>query len=360
MKKMLGNRVIKMTLMFAVMVGLTVPTIAYGASPEEWGNYDIRTKPNDRLTAELIDEQFAKNGKGGVLLNHGKVFMEAGEKNGINPGILVGFAVVESGWGTSSKAKKNNNLGGIKCRADFPCRGGFAVFESPAHSIQVQAELLSGRMYFGDGRYTLKSILERYAPPSDGNTLYGSGGYIAVIGGLMEGRLMQSIDGSVKMVGSGGSYSEGGEADGKPVKVGSWKAKNFFMESQSQYVRNTGLDTSENVLPGETSYGLQIFSEKAYNLMLKIGWIFSAFIIGYISITVALYVAIIRGITYKTDWFEKITRINGDTFGKGTLYRVIGRVVVAMSVVFLFITGWYINLMGLIYMKVNDVLSFII
>lgn len=352
-----GVRTVIITLLMMTMM---VPITAHGADPERWGNYDVRTVPNSNLTADLLNEVFDKYGQGGVLLGLGGAIMDAGEKNGINPGILAGFIIHETGWGRSNYAINNNNLGGVKCRKGFECRNGFTVFDSPVHSIQVQAELLAGSTYVGDGLITLKQILERYAPPSDGNTLYGSGGYIAVVGSLMEKRFLQSVDGGEILTATGGSYNSFTGSSGyvEGASVGSWRKHDFFMQSQSLY-NGVGLDSSDNVLPSELSYELKIFSEQTYEWLMKLGAFLTAVIITYMALTILMYVTIIKGVSQKTGVFEKLTGIKGDVYSRETLWHLVWRMFVGIMIASLFLTGLYIEIMGLIYKTIAVIVDFL-
>lgn len=352
----------KIILLVVVLFSGLLPVTVYGATPEQWGSYDIRTKPNSALTAELLDKVFADAGKGGVLVGMGGAVIEAGEKNGINPGILAGMIIHETGWGKSSLAKNNNNLGGVKCKPTFECRNGFTVFESPAHSIQVQAELLAGKTYVGAGLVTFKQILERYAPPSDGNTLYGSGGYISAVGTTMEVRFLQTVDGGETLVGSGGDYTAGGNGGGNGIggetKVGGWQKYDFFMESQSVY-NGVGVDAANTTLPADISYGFQVFSEKTYKILIVVGVYMAVALITYMAVTILLYVAIVKEVTYKTDWFSKLSRIDGDVRSRETVFALVGRMVIGVVIITLFMSGLYVDLMARIYTLLETVGSYI-
>lgn len=355
------GKVIRVMLIVVVMVMGVTPTAVYGATPEQWGAYDIRTKPNEHMTAELLDKNMAEEGRGGVLIGMGAAILEAAEKNGLNAGITAGMLIVESGWGKGNRAMTTNNVGGIRCRADLPCKNNFAVFESVEHSIRIQAELLAGKTYIGAGATTFKQVMMIYAPPSDGNNLYGGGGYIAIVGGFMEKRFQQTIDSGEKLEGTGGNYTQGGNGAIKQESVGTWEKKNFFMQSDS-VAQGLGVDNSQHTLPSETSYALKVFSEKTYKILVLIGVVLSAVFIAYMSTTVLFYVALVKGVAYRVDIYEKMvmSKEDEDIHSQKALWGLVGRMFVGVIIMSFFLTGKYVDVMGLIYLIVMDVLGYVV
>lgn len=355
----LHRRIFLVSMLFILLM-ILFPDIAKGAERwERWKDYDIRTKPNAEFTAELVDDVFATLGKGGVLEGKGKVIVEAGEKNGISPAILTSMIALESSWGKSTNAKNNNNTGGIKCRKDYECSNGYTKFPSVDESIRVQAELLSS-YYVGQGMTSIQKMLETYAPPSDGNSLYGSGGYIDNIGSVMEVRLKQDSGKGELLSGSGGSYTEGGDGGGK---VGD-ASKGFFMESQ--YVKNasSGVDSGDNALPQELSYSAMVFSKKVHGYMVIVGVLMSAALILYMSLILLFYVALVKGISYKQEQFEKLMVMDRgkgkryeDIHSRKAIFGLIGRMFIGVLLIGIFMSGYYIEMMAFLYIKIEQVIN---
>lgn len=351
--KKLKKVTVNMLVMMVLLVAL--PTNVLGKERwERWENYDIRTKPNEDFTAELLDDVFNTLGQGGVLLGKGKVIIEAGEKNGISPAILASMIAKETGWGKSTNAKVNNNTGGIKCRKDYPCQNGYTKFPSVDESIRIQAELLNSA-YVGAGLTTIRPILEKYAPPSDGNSLYGSGGYIDNIGSMMEVRFKQTADKNDLLSASGGNYTEGGSSSGGG-KVGE-SSIGFVMQSTATET-NAGVDKSEGELPSELSYSVGVFSKKVHKFLTLVGVVLSVGLIVYMGLALLLYVALVKGYTYDRKWFDKVMvfkedKKNTDVHSKDLLKAILGRVITSVALISLFLTGLYIEIMAYIYLLIE-------
>lgn len=121
---------------------------AYGFSQ----NFDVRTKSS--VTVEQVNA-ILKNKLSGC----GKYFIEAQEKYGINVEFLIAIAIIESGNGSSSAARRKNNFFGLMGKR------GLMSFETPAACIDYAARNITkpNGYYYGKGRYTIASIAKRYA-----------------------------------------------------------------------------------------------------------------------------------------------------------------------------------------------------
>jgi hypothetical protein len=84
----------------------------------------------------------------------GKVFVEAGRQNNIDPVILAAISAHESGAWKSRAARVKNNWMGLMAR------GGSKRFSSPEASIYYAAALLNRSPF--KGRNSLKSIANVY------------------------------------------------------------------------------------------------------------------------------------------------------------------------------------------------------
>ena len=112
----------------------------------------------------------------GVLRGHGKTFIEAGEKYGINPGVLAAISMHETGNGSSNLAKTHNNVGGMMGKT------GPMSFGSIEIGIDRMADNLK-RLYIDQGLTSVEDIQKKYAPlgaendPSNLNQHWVSGVY---------------------------------------------------------------------------------------------------------------------------------------------------------------------------------------
>jgi Peptidase family M23/Mannosyl-glycoprotein endo-beta-N-acetylglucosaminidase len=95
----------------------------------------------------------------GVFTGKKEVFMNAAEKYGIDPVLLIAIALHETGYGTSPAVKNKNNPGGIM----DPSTGKLKVFDSLEDGIDFMAGNLY-RVYISQGLVTIQQIGAKYAP----------------------------------------------------------------------------------------------------------------------------------------------------------------------------------------------------
>jgi beta-N-acetylglucosaminidase len=86
-------------------------------------------------------------------------FIKAEETYGINAIFLTSLIAQESGWGTSRRAREQNNLSGYAVYGDT-AKG--RTFSSKSESIMETAELLK-KHYVGKGLYDINSINNKYS-----------------------------------------------------------------------------------------------------------------------------------------------------------------------------------------------------
>lgn len=119
------------------------------------------TEPSG-VTAEQLNSALVETG----LANLGQAYLNAEQNYGVNALVLASIHVHESGWGNSSLARNNNNLGGIKNG-----RGGWSSFSSKADCIDYSAQLLGEDYLTPEGRYyngtTLTGVNVRYCETKD-------------------------------------------------------------------------------------------------------------------------------------------------------------------------------------------------
>lgn len=138
------------------------------------------------ITGEELDQSLSGEFKG-----LGDLFVQAAEKNEIDPVFLVAVAAQETGWGQSDIAGAPwNNIGGMICMpgnyqeifgADYPnlgCEetvlGGtkWQKFISVEDSIQFKAAYLKMK-YVDNGKETITEIQQKYAPTNATNDKEG-------------------------------------------------------------------------------------------------------------------------------------------------------------------------------------------
>lgn len=115
---------------------------------EEYEVYPLYNPYNLLEPSNITREQMYNLLEGTALqsLSNGYVYME--EVYGINSLFLVSISAEESGWGTSSLAINNNNIGGIKSSD-----GGWAYFSDWFDCLNYKAELLYNEYLSEDGLY---------------------------------------------------------------------------------------------------------------------------------------------------------------------------------------------------------------
>lgn len=115
---------------------------------EEYEVYPLYNPYNLLEPSNITREQMYNLLEGTALqsLSNGYVYME--EVYGINSLFLVSISAEESGWGTSSLAINNNNIGGIKSSD-----GGWAYFSDWFDCLNYKAELLYNEYWNEDGSY---------------------------------------------------------------------------------------------------------------------------------------------------------------------------------------------------------------
>lgn len=132
---------------------LTAPAYAY-----EYGSDLTRLTA---YSAEQIEQLLA----GTELAGLGETFAAMESKYGVNALFLVSITKQESGSGSSSLARRQNNLGGLKNG-----RGGYMAFDTKADCVDYMARLL-GSKYLTEGANlysgkTVKDVARRYCEQS--------------------------------------------------------------------------------------------------------------------------------------------------------------------------------------------------
>ncbi len=138
------------------------------------------------ISAEKIDEilRYYKSPAVGV----GKELYALGVKYGIDPAIALGFFIVESTAGKHGRASRNMSWGNIKGTGPAGTDGTFRKYNSWAEGAEDWFKLLKYQYIATEpnefyrrkpfGAQTLRAVIAKYAPGSDGNN---EGGYIGTV-----------------------------------------------------------------------------------------------------------------------------------------------------------------------------------
>lgn len=150
------------------------------------GERDIRMISEPSISAEKIDEilRYYKSPAVGV----GKELYALGVKYGIDPAIALGFFIVESTAGKHGRAARNNSWGNIKGTGPAGTDGTFRKYNTFAEGAEDWFKLIKYQYVATEpnefyrrkpfGAQTLREVIRRYAPGSDGNN---EGGYIGTV-----------------------------------------------------------------------------------------------------------------------------------------------------------------------------------
>lgn len=95
----------------------------------------------------------------GVFAGHEDDFINAAEKYGLDPILLMAIAMHETGYGTSNLVVNHNNPGGLYNSS----AGDFYYFDSLAEGLDAMASNLYDN-YYAEGLYSIEDIGAKYAP----------------------------------------------------------------------------------------------------------------------------------------------------------------------------------------------------
>ena len=129
------------------------------------------------------------------LTGHGAVFVVQASAVGLDPRLLVAISGAETSFATYGPAQRIHNPFGM---------GPHIVYGSYAESIAAAARNLGGHIYKGDGRVTIPSIQERWAPHGAGNDptnlnsnwVQNVSRYYAELGGNPNGAVFSDVAGA--------------------------------------------------------------------------------------------------------------------------------------------------------------------
>lgn len=114
------------------------------------------SKGSDNVTAAHLDAFIKKSNPTARLNGTGKHFIEAGNKTGLNPVILLGFAANESAWGNSAIGQSHNyfGIGAFDTNPD----NGFKYSNSSDREGIINGATFIQHDYFNQGQTTLHSL----------------------------------------------------------------------------------------------------------------------------------------------------------------------------------------------------------
>lgn len=108
--------------------------------------------------------------KGTGLEGLGSWYLEAEQTYGVNAIFLMALTAQESAWGTSNRARTQNNLSGFEVYSDS-AEG--AYFSSKGESIMTTAKLIGEKYISPNGKYyngtSVASVNIEYCPNDGGH-----------------------------------------------------------------------------------------------------------------------------------------------------------------------------------------------
>lgn len=146
------------------------------------GVSDIRMLSEPSISPEKIDEVLRHYRSPAVGV--GRELYALGVRYGIDPAIALGFFIVESTAGRHGRASRNMSWGNIKGRGPAGSDGTFRRYNSWAEGAEDWFRLIRHQYVATQpnehhrrpfGAETLRAVIRRYAPGSDGNN---EGGYV--------------------------------------------------------------------------------------------------------------------------------------------------------------------------------------
>lgn len=168
-------------------------------------------------------------------------------------------------------------------------------------------------------------------------------------------------DGALVDTSGGTSGTDTGDKNtGSGEKTGPVEAKGLAKYIPREVKTNsTGVKDHQEVVGADSRNMFHGISVKAYDILMKTGVILSVLFIGYTSISMLFYLAIgARGVNNKvTAKFEKITGVTG-VYSKNNTIELLKLWVVSFVIMFLFLTGVYVDLMVVIYELVDKIWIF--
>ena len=163
-----------------------IPAINTGLPPAPLGQHSVLGQAT--ISADIVDRILAKYGS--PAAGTGRVWIEIGERYGIDPAYALAFFIHESsagtnpGWaGLKPGGGSTHNIGNIICAGYATCYGRFRDYSSWEEGIEDWYKLIDTEYVGGRGAQTVEQIIPIYAPSNDNNDVPN---YVNTVIGLVE------------------------------------------------------------------------------------------------------------------------------------------------------------------------------
>jgi len=148
---------------------IQVASVAAPSTPD--GQHSILGQPT--ISADTINAVLAKFGS--PAAGTGQIWLEMGQRYGINPAYALAFFIHESsagtnrGWaGLKADGSTTHNIGNIICAGYSTCYAGFRDYPSWETGVEDWYKLILREYVEGRGTSTVEQILPIYCPTNDG------------------------------------------------------------------------------------------------------------------------------------------------------------------------------------------------
>lgn len=186
--------------------------------------------------------------------------------------------------------------------------------------------------------------------------------------GMVNGNRTDGKEGGVDANGSDGS-GEVGSDDKKEDGEGSGSTgskRDPFEPFRDHKVNNSivGVDTNQNVLPGETSYTFLVTAEKTYKFMQKVMMFMCAGLILFVSLQGVSLVLTTNGDVRYTKFLDKTGKVlfGDDGYSMSTKeigFIIVKNVILLVIMMLVVMCSYYVAIQGKIYAGLSYILSFI-
>jgi len=341
----------KIFYMYIFLVGLVVlmflPKEVYAAK-----DYDVRSELTEGVTPETAIERLEKLNYGhSPFVEHMDFIFEESLKRGINPTYMLGIMSLESTYGTSSYAKANNNFGGI---------GGDNAhqFDKPEDGLLAGIELIEEYITKGKNgeppMHTIGEIKKVYCPASDGCNPK----YVSEVMSIMKGFGQDIEDEGAIMKGDSSESKKDKKNDGDDDNKTAKGAKDFKERDYAD--GDLGVRNTNNFIGGDLFLVIQNSSNNVMKVLMYVGVFLVGVLLLFTSTSVVSYLVLSTygGSSETIGKFEKVT---GTSLvrEKKTMNQLMGRWVIVMVIVTIFLTGMYAYIMTGILSFLESITDFI-
>ena len=304
-------------------------------------NFDIKTENASTVTAESIDAVLAKKA-GDVWHGQGETIMDISNATGINAAFLMAKMFGESGWDTTARLREANNPGNIIHVSGDPYVDSsgrkWQKYSSMEEGLKAVGELLD--KYYADGLKTLKPVLDKYAPTTDGND---HNQMMDIIQSIAESFGQDLTNGGAINTGSGQyeKAKQGGDKVGDVLEpMIEFGAVQFANPATVSKGVNTTSTFGSTFVVGFSRFSQNIYDKsKVVTAFMTVGFIL------YTLVNIALVVIGYNGLFESSPVIEKATQfmLGSDVnFDRRGLFKLLGRAVMNMFILAIVISGIYV------------------